>query len=564
MHVQRVASGGSLCNSRDARFQRPGRWDQDVVKVWDSSSWDITDQVEPWDTWDRVIGVKGFPGGLIAFLQTSTDAEGCGFAAPTSVQAYAWPVLQAGKDLVGVAKTGSGKTLAFLLLGFIKLRRLKKKGEVDTAKGPALLCVTPTRELCYQIFSDTEKFGKPVGISAACAYGGAPKKDQEWAIKQGPDCLIATPGRLNDFINNWVVNLDQVRYAVLDEADRMLDMGFEPQIKDILSKVPQDRQTSMFTATWPRECRQIADSYIKNPTHIQIGSDDITTNTNITQHIVSCGSDGDKKAALMKILKDMGWNGACLVFCNTKRMCRDLAWEIDQDKSLGIKSAELHGDLDQRGRDDAMSRFKNCEVKALIATDLAARGLDLRSITVVVNYDAPRGAEDYVHRIGRTGRANDKGDAYTLLMSTGNSKEAANIRGIMEKAGQAIPTPQDLRDAENEKGGSSGWGKEDSWDTKSASWDNKEDKWWERKGDDKKDDADWWKKDDKKEEGNWWEKKDEKKDDGEWWKKDERAEGRDDGGDAVTPGSLIDSLLGGKRPADDEAEDAPPEKTART
>jgi len=532
---------------------------KDVIKVWDSNSWDITDQVEPWDTWDRVISVKGFPGGLIAFLQASIANEGCGFPAPTSVQAYAWPVLQAGKDLVGVAKTGSGKTLAFLLPGFIKLRRIKKKGEVDTAKGPALLCVTPTRELCYQIFSDTEKFGKPVGLSAACAYGGAPKRDQEYALKAGPDCLIATPGRLNDFINNWVVNLDQVRYVVLDEADRMLDMGFEPQIKDILSKVSQDRQTCMFTATWPRECKKIAESYIKEPTHIQIGSDDITTNTNITQHIVSCESEGDKKVALKKILKDNG-SGSTLVFCNTKRLCRDLHWEIDGDKSLGIKSAELHGDLDQKGRDDAMWRFRNGDVKVLIATDLAARGLDLRSITVVVNFDAPKGAEDYVHRIGRTGRANDKGDAYTLLLSRGNSREASNIRGIMEKAGQAIP--QALTDCEHEKGGSSGFGKEDSWGKTDASWDKKEDKWWEKKDDDKKDD-DKWKKDD-----NWWEKKDEKKDDGEWWKKDEKAEDKwwekkgDD--EKASPGSLIDSLLGGKRPADGEAEDAPADKAART
>eukprot|EP00913_Durusdinium_trenchii_P031111 g29133.t1 len=197
---------------------------------------------------------KGFPGGLIAFLQTSTDSEGCGFQQPTIVQAYAWPVLQSGKDLVGVAKTGSGKTLAFLLPGFVKLRKLKRANEVDTKRGPALLCITPTRPNQLGIVGQGSEAHPEVQLTAACAYGGANRRDQEWAIQQGPDCLIATPGRLNDFVQKKNVWLDQVRFCIIDEADRMLDMGFEPQIKQILDEVPwSERQTCMFTATWPQE-----------------------------------------------------------------------------------------------------------------------------------------------------------------------------------------------------------------------------------------------------------------------------------------------------------------------
>jgi superfamily II DNA/RNA helicase len=231
--------------------------DDEQVRVWDASNKEITGEVEPWEDWDKVKSKKGFPGGLISFLQTSSDHEGCGFNQPTIVQAYAWPVLQSGKDLVGVAKTGSGKTLAFLLPAFVKIRKLKKAGTIDTSRGPGFLCMTPTRELCFQIYSDADKFGTPVNITAACCYGGAPRKDQLWAINQGPDLLIATPGRLNDFIDKEELWLDQVRYVVLDEADRMLDMGFGEDIKKILTKVPWDeRQTCMFTATWPEECKK--------------------------------------------------------------------------------------------------------------------------------------------------------------------------------------------------------------------------------------------------------------------------------------------------------------------
>lgn len=413
----------------------------DSVKVWDEWGQESVDTVDAWDSWDKVGAVKGFPGGLVAFLQTSTDHDGCGFEQPTPVQAWSWPILQAGKDLVGVAKTGSGKTLAFLLPGFIKLRTLKKKQEIDTARGPGLLTMTPTRELCFQIFSDAKKFGAPVGLTAACAYGGEKKSVQEYEIRQGPDCLIATPGRLNDFANSGTVDLSQVRYAVLDEADRMLDMGFEPQIKEIMDRVSTDRQTAMFTATWPKECKQLADKYIKYPVQVQIGGDSITANQDIAQFIEICEREQDKHVVLQQILGGLPHGGSCLIFCNMKRTCRDLAAKM---RSGPLRAEELHGDLNQQQRDSAMSYFKSGQARVLVATDVAARGLDLRHVAMVINYDAPNNAEDYVHRIGRTGRAGDKGEAYTLLLSRGDEKKARDIQSIMEKAQQEVP--QQLRD----------------------------------------------------------------------------------------------------------------------
>jgi len=519
--------------------------DDEEVRVWDAQNNEITGTVEPWDTWDKVKKNKGFPGGLIAFLQTQTDHEGCGFIQPTIVQAYSWPVLQNGKDLVGVAKTGSGKTIAFLLPGFVKLRKLKKSKEVDTGRGPALLCVTPTRELCHQIYSDAEKFGAPVQITAACCYGGEGNaKDQLWAIQQGPDCLIATPGRLNNFIQKNQVVVDQVRYVVLDEADRMLDMGFEPQIKQTLEAVPWDeRQTCMFTATWPAECKKLAETYIKDPMQIQIGSGDITTNKNIAQH-VKLVEETEKLDALKEILRALPDEGNCLVFCNSKKKCGQVSWDLDQDQDLGMPATELHGDLDQRGRDNALWKFRNGDVRVMVATDLASRGLDVRNIAVVVNYDAPKSAEDYVHRIGRTGRAEDSGEAYTLLLKWGQEAEAKYIMQIMQKADQQAPA--EVEELANNAKDDSEWkkdddnSKKDSWDDKKDDWNaDKKDEWnsekkedWKASSwDDKKDD---WKKDDNKDD--WWKnkEKEEKKDewwksDGkdEWWKKDEK-ENKDD------------------------------------
>jgi len=435
------------------------------VRIWDE--WGQEQDVasaEKWDSWDLCMKAPGFPKGLVHFLKDSE--RGCGFPAPSLIQAYAWPALVTGKDFIGVAKTGSGKTLAFLLPSFMWLKKNRKGSDpVDTTVGPAILALTPTRELCYQIYSDTEKFGTPVKITAACAYGGAPKWEQEQKFRDNPDVLIATPGRLADFLRSRVVSLEQCKFFIMDEADRMLDMGFEKEVKEILDWMPQEKQISMFTATWPKEVRALADNYIKKPIQVQCGSLELKANEDVTQHFEVLSGDAEKKAALEKILE--GASGAVLVFCNSKKKVRDLTWELHP------KAVELHGDLKQKERDEAMQKFRNGDVSVLIATDVASRGLDMRTVSVVVNYDAPNSCkEDYVHRIGRTGRAGDKGDAYTFLSEWGDEQKAADILNMMERGSQKPPDV--LRNLAKGHAASSG-------------------------GDD-------WLKEEKGDDGNWWEK----------------------------------------------------------
>jgi len=568
------------------------------------------EEVHVWDKWGKELEIKDvgcmpdwedcrkekrFPNGLIEFL--SSD-KGCAYAYPTPVQSYAWPALLAGSDLIGIAKTGSGKTLAFLLPAFMWLKKNKKTSNpVDCNVGPAVLCLTPTRELCHQIFTDCEKFGEPVQITAACAFGGANRRDQEWKIKQGPHCLIATPGRLNDFANTHVVDFSMCRFCILDEADRMLDMGFEPQIKEILNRVPEGRQTSMFTATWSKEVRSIADTYISNPVVVQIGAEGVTGNRNITQHVMVCASKEEKKAELDKILDELVGDGVCLVFCNTKRQCHDLCWEVSEN--CKFPAVELHGDLAQHQRDESLRKFKAGEAKVMCATDLAARGLDIRTISHVVNWDVPNSGEDYVHRIGRTGRASDKGNAYTFFNSWGDDKKAATIKGCFEAAGQ-VP-PQALDDLANgrtpgESGEGSSWDKkDDSWEEKHDSNDSKDgegekrihsaDKansytwegfvefsagdmekakrlWGEATpvpGTEKKDDSD--SKSEKKED-KWWEKKEEEKKEEEPWPKEE-----DDGAAQEAPEAEDaydhNENEGEKRPLKEDEEEGPPSKRAK-
>eukprot|EP00928_Gymnodinium_smaydae_P080032 TRINITY_DN63830_c0_g1_i1.p1 TRINITY_DN63830_c0_g1~~TRINITY_DN63830_c0_g1_i1.p1 ORF type:complete len:483 (+),score=113.75 TRINITY_DN63830_c0_g1_i1:81-1529(+) len=473
----------------------------DQVRIWDEwGKEQNVEECEAWDDWDKCAAAPGFPKGLVNFLKDTT--RGCGFAAPTPIQSYSWPALVTGKDFIGVAKTGSGKTLAFLLPAFMWLKKNKKSDDpVDCAHGPAILVMTPTRELCYQIYSDAEKFGTPVKITAACAYGGAPKWEQEKMLRDGPETLIATPGRLADFCRNKAVSLDNCRYVTLDEADRMLDMGFEPQVREILDWVPKQRQVSMFTATWPQSIRELANKYIYNPSQVQVGRIDLAANEDVTQHIEIVAGEDDKKAALKRIIENN--RGHCLVFCNTKKKVRDLAWELHPN------AVELHGDLTQAQRDESLNKFKRGDATVLIATDIASRGLDVRSVSAVVNYDAPNKCEeDYVHRIGRTGRAGDKGDAYTFLTSYDGDKAKA-ILAIMENSN--VTPPDILRDLVQGKAstgsGSGNWG--GSWDEK----DKKDggDKWWEK--DDKKDDDKWWEKKDGGD--NWWEKGEDK-----WWESD--------------------------------------------
>eukprot|EP00929_Paragymnodinium_shiwhaense_P119137 TRINITY_DN91011_c0_g1_i1.p1 TRINITY_DN91011_c0_g1~~TRINITY_DN91011_c0_g1_i1.p1 ORF type:complete len:603 (-),score=115.39 TRINITY_DN91011_c0_g1_i1:249-2057(-) len=401
--------------------------DDDKVRVLYGES------VDPWKTWELCSGPWKFPAGLMKFL---ADA---GFQRPTPIQAYTWPVLVGGKDVIGVAKTGSGKTLGYLLPGYIKvMRSVAEKGtRCDQSYGPAMLILAPTRELCQQIYEESERFGKPAKIETACVYGGGIRNQQVNALWKGPHCVAATPGRLLDFAQGGQIKLGSVQYLVLDEADRMLDLGFEDAIKEISNYLPQSRQTALYTATWPREVRLIACSVTNNATHIQVGSTDAaTTNSDIRQHVVKVQSEEEKLQFLQDIFKRLrSVDGSCLIFVKTKRAAASLYTTLAQK---GAPIVCLHGDLMQRERDHALWAFKTGLAKVLVATDVAQRGLDIKNVQFVVNLDPPNSMEDYVHRIGRTGRAGVKGDAYTLLYER-DWYIAKQIALVMRKAGQEVP-----------------------------------------------------------------------------------------------------------------------------
>jgi len=414
-------------------------WGDEVWKDDDKVRTVAGDQYDPWRTWDICCGPWKFPNGLMQFL---IDA---GFKAPTPIQAHTWPVLMDGKDVIGVAKTGSGKTLGYLLPGYIKVKREEMKGDFscDHTSGPAMLVMAPTRELCQQIFEESDRFGKPAAIRTACVFGGAPKQPQVRSLWAGPHCVVATPGRLNDFLGDGSMKLNRCVYLVLDEADRMLDMGFEPQVRELARYLPAQRQTALFTATWPKEVKQVADKLTNNPTHIQVGSSDAqTTNSDISQHIVKIRNEGEK----MRHLEDeifpllQSTSGAALIFTKTKRAAASMHNTLSR---AGAPIVCLHGDMEQRDRDHALWAFKQGKAKVLVATDVAQRGLDIKNVQIVVNYDPPSNMEDYVHRIGRTGRAGCKGDAYTYLYEN-DTGPAQNIMKVMRKSGQE--PPMELKD----------------------------------------------------------------------------------------------------------------------
>merc|ERR1719515_508472 len=273
------------------------RWGDDVWADDEKVRTISGESYDPWKSWDPCSGPWKFPNGLMQFL---IDA---GFKCPTPIQAYTWPVLMDGKDVIGVAKTGSGKTLGYLLPGYIKVKRQEVSDDMDCSsqQGPAMLVCAPTRELCQQIYEESDRFGKPAQIKTSCLYGGAPRQPQMRALWQGPHCVVATPGRLNDFLKDESIHCGQVFYLVLDEADRMLDMGFEPQIREMIPYIADVRQTALFTATWPREVQNIASRLTASPTHIQVGSTDgISSNADITQHVVKIRSEAEKMRFLDK------------------------------------------------------------------------------------------------------------------------------------------------------------------------------------------------------------------------------------------------------------------------
>ncbi|KAI5072605.1 hypothetical protein GOP47_0012711 [Adiantum capillus-veneris] len=367
--------------------------------------------------------------------ELSRELLSAGFQAPTPIQAQSWPLALQNRDIVAIAKTGSGKTLGYLLPAFLHLGHARKNPQL----GPVVLVLSPTRELATQIQDEAIKFGKSSRISCTCVYGGAPKGPQLRDLDRGADIVIATPGRLNDFLEMRRVSLRQVSYLVLDEADRMLDMGFEPQIRKIVKEIPRHRQTLMFTATWPKEVRKIAEDLLVNAAQVNIGNtDELVANKAITQY-VEIVMPYEKQGKLERILRTQEPGSKIIIFCSTKKMCDQLARSLGR----GFGAAAIHGDKSQAERDHVLAQFKAGRAPILVATDVAARGLDIKDIRVVVNFDFPTGVEDYVHRIGRTGRAGATGIAYSFFTEQ-DGKHAKELIGVLEGANQKVP--MELRD----------------------------------------------------------------------------------------------------------------------
>jgi len=359
-----------------------------------------------------------------------------GFSKPTPIQSQGWPMALSGQDVIGVAKTGSGKTLAFLLPAIVHINAQPLLKPKD---GPIVLILAPTRELACQIKGEADKFGYTSNVKNTCVYGGAPKRDQARHLRSGVEIVIATPGRLMDFLERETTNLRRVTYLVLDEADRMLDMGFEPQIRKILSQVRPDRQTLLWSATWPRDgqVQRLTKEFLSDPIRVTVGSEKLSANKDVKQIIRIVNDKYDKDEHLTELLRQYT-NDKMLIFSNTKRMCGDLAWEL---KQMGYRANAIHGDMKQEKREYVLSRFRKGEVQIMVATDVASRGLDIPNVGVVVNYDFPEGrggVEDYIHRIGRTGRAGNKGVSITFF-SLDNAKSAKELVRILKDADEEIP-----------------------------------------------------------------------------------------------------------------------------
>lgn len=353
------------------------------------------------------------------------------FKTPSPIQSQAWPILLRGDDMIGIAQTGTGKTLAFLLPALIHI-----DGQTtprDQREGPVVLIMAPTRELALQIDKEVSKYTYK-GIKSVCLYGGGDRKEQIKVVAKGVDIVIATPGRLNDLVMARHLNIINFSYIVLDEADRMLDMGFEPQIRKSLFDVRPDRQTVMTSATWPNGVRRLAESYMKDPIQVNVGSLDLAAVHTVTQQIKFVEED-DKEAALFEFLDNMDVDDKVIIFCGKKATASHISTDL---AVKGIRCQSLHGDRDQSDREAALEDMVEGTVNILIATDVASRGIDIKDLTHVVNLDFPRHIEEYVHRVGRTGRAGRTGIALSFVTRK-DWAHARDLMKILEEANQEIP-----------------------------------------------------------------------------------------------------------------------------
>ena len=344
--------------------------------------------------------------------------ERSGFKSPTPIQTQAIPVAIQGKDIVGIAQTGTGKTLAFGIPMLQRLTQIKGQG----------LIVLPTRELALQVDEALVRIGRNIKLKTAVLIGGVSLGPQMRAISNKPRIIVATPGRLIDHLRQKNIHLNDVQIVVLDEADRMLDMGFAPQIKQILRLLPKERQTMLFSATMPPEIMKMATEHMKLPIRVEIAPTG-TTVERVT-HEVFIVSNTQKTALLNKLLKS--YLGSVLIFTRTKHGAKKVMRQL---KAVGISTAEIHSNRSLNQRREALAGFKSGKYRTLVATDIASRGIDVRGIELVVNYDLPSTSNDYVHRIGRTARAGAKGHAITFAMPD----EFREVRAIERLIRKSLP-----------------------------------------------------------------------------------------------------------------------------
>ncbi|WP_265562000.1 DEAD/DEAH box helicase [Sphingomicrobium arenosum] len=376
--------------------------------------------------------------------------EDSGYTDPTPIQAKAIPPTLMGKDLIGIAQTGTGKTASFVLPMIDVLAQGRSR-----ARMPRSLILCPTRELAQQVSENFEKYGKYHNLSMVLLIGGVQMGDQVKALDGGVDVLIATPGRLLDLFERGKILLTACDLLVIDEADRMLDMGFIPDIESICLKLPKERQTLLFSATMPPPIKKLADRFLTDPKTVEVARA-ATTNKNIEQIVVPV-TPRDKRAALREILR-LPQTETAIVFSNRKTTVRDLATDLQRS---GFNVGQIQGDMDQANRIAELDRFKNGEINVLVASDVAARGLDVKGVSTVVNFDVPFHPDDYVHRIGRTGRAGATGVAYSLvtpadeelietiekltkhkIKRVGGSAAAAKVKAQADKKPKRKPEPE--------------------------------------------------------------------------------------------------------------------------
>jgi ATP-dependent RNA helicase DeaD len=349
------------------------------------------------------------------------DLRHHGFENPMPIQEQAIPELLLGRDMIAQAKTGTGKTLAFAIPII--------NGVDAKVKKPQALIIVPTRELAHQVAEEFRKLGYKKRMMVATVYGGVSIQQQADKIRKGANIIVGTPGRLLDLLNRGILSLDEIQHLVLDEADRMLDMGFIQDIKKIISKTPSERQTMLFSATIPDEIVELASDITRNPIRASTGEDEL-----LVEEIDHCYYEVTRKNKLDSFFKILAMEKpeAAIVFCNTKRWAETM---VNLMRKRRYNAESLHGNMTQKQRDNVMQAFRNKKFRYLIATDVAARGLDIEGITHVINYDIPMDPSNYVHRIGRTGRAGAAGKAITLI----DSSEVRSLWDIENRCETSIP-----------------------------------------------------------------------------------------------------------------------------